>query len=123
VGPRGARGAWRGAVAARALAGAAAALHIWTALPRERQAARPLRRGSLHPRSGASGRRHATHLEREGLAMKLNKNLGMLLLGIYLILHGLNSLLKLDVPALNTILLLLILVSGVVILLFDKAGT
>jgi hypothetical protein len=55
--------------------------------------------------------------------MKLNKNLGMLLLGIYLILHGLNSLLKLDVPALNTILLLLILVSGVVILLFDKAGT
>lgn len=52
--------------------------------------------------------------------MKLNKSPGMLLLGIYLVLHGLNALLKLDIPALNTVLLLLILVSGVVILLFDR---
>jgi len=55
--------------------------------------------------------------------MKVNKNLGMLLLGIYLIVHGLISLFKVDVPALNTALRLLLLVSGLVILLFDRART
>ena len=52
--------------------------------------------------------------------MKLNKNLGMLLLSIYLILVGLVYLLKLSFSGLGIIMGVLALAAGVIILLFDK---
>jgi hypothetical protein len=53
--------------------------------------------------------------------MKLNKNLGMLLLSIYLILVGLVYLLKLSFSGLGVIMGILALAAGVIILLFDKS--
>ena len=53
--------------------------------------------------------------------MKLNKNLGMLLLSIYLILVGLVYLLKLSFSGLGVIMGVLALAAGVIILLFDKS--
>lgn len=53
--------------------------------------------------------------------MKLNKNLGMLLLSIYLILVGLVYLLKLSFSGLGIIMGVLALAAGVIILLFDKS--
>mgnify|MGYP001037767567 FL=1 len=49
--------------------------------------------------------------------MKLIKNLGMFLLGIWLILEGLLPLLKITIPASGTILALLAIAAGVLILL------
>lgn len=49
--------------------------------------------------------------------MKWIKNLGMLLLGIWLILEGLLPLLKVNIPASGTILALLAIAAGVLILL------
>jgi hypothetical protein len=49
--------------------------------------------------------------------MKLSDNLGMLLLGIWLILTGLLPLINLNFPASGTILALLAIAAGVLILL------
>jgi hypothetical protein len=49
--------------------------------------------------------------------MKLTKNLGMFLLGIWLILAGLLPLLRITIPFGDTILALLAIAAGVVILL------
>lgn len=49
--------------------------------------------------------------------MKLTKNLGMFLLGIWLILAGLLPLLKITIPFSDTILALLAIAAGIVILL------
>ena len=49
--------------------------------------------------------------------MKWVRNLGMLLLGIWLILEGLLPLLKITIPASGTILALLAIAAGVLILL------
>jgi hypothetical protein len=112
-----------GVRAQRALAGAVTALHIWAAA-RNRQIARDggacarwLRR------SARSGRHHATHIEKESLPMKVNKNLGMLLLGIYLIIYGLVNLFKITFTGLFTVVAIYVLITGLVILLFDKAST
>ena len=55
--------------------------------------------------------------------MKVNKNLGMLLLGIYLIVYGVVNLFKISFSGLFTVVSLYVLVTGLVILLFDKAST
>jgi len=55
--------------------------------------------------------------------MKLNTNLGMLLLGIYLILYGVITLLKVTTSWIFTAMSVLVLVTGVVLLLFDKTST
>ncbi|MFO7945061.1 MAG: hypothetical protein R6U51_12255 [Anaerolineales bacterium] len=49
--------------------------------------------------------------------MKLPKNLGMLLLGIWLILTGLLQVFTISIPAIGTILALLAIAAGVLILL------
>ena len=49
--------------------------------------------------------------------MKWVRNLGMLLLGIWLILEGLLPLLKVSIPASGTILALLAIAAGILILL------
>lgn len=49
--------------------------------------------------------------------MRLTKNLGMLLLGIWLILTGLLALLRLAIPEGSLILAVLAIVAGVLILL------
>jgi hypothetical protein len=49
--------------------------------------------------------------------MRLTKNLGMLLLGIWLILTGLLALLRLTIPESGLILAVLAIVAGVLILL------
>jgi hypothetical protein len=49
--------------------------------------------------------------------MKLTKNLGMLLLGIWLILTGLIPLLNLGLPVLGTVMTILAIAAGVLILL------
>ena len=51
------------------------------------------------------------------MAMKLTKNLGMLLLGIWLILDGLIPLLNLSFSGLGTLLSILAIAAGVFILL------
>ncbi len=51
------------------------------------------------------------------MTMRLTKNLGMLLLGIWLILTGLVPLLHLSIAHLGTILGLLAVVAGVLIVL------
>jgi uncharacterized membrane protein HdeD (DUF308 family) len=55
--------------------------------------------------------------------MKLNKRLGMLLLGIYLILYGVITLLKVTSSGVYTAMSLFVLVVGIVLLLFDQATT
>ena len=47
--------------------------------------------------------------------LKLNRNLGMLLLGVWLILNGLISLLSLSFSGLGTLMALLALVAGLLI--------
>lgn len=49
--------------------------------------------------------------------MKLTKNLGMLLLGIWLIATGLLQVVSIQIPAIGTILALLAIAAGVLILL------
>ncbi len=49
--------------------------------------------------------------------MKLTKNLGMLLLGVWLILTGLIPLLNLSFSALGTLMAILAIAAGVLILL------
>ena len=49
--------------------------------------------------------------------MKLTKNLGMLLLGIWLIVTGLLPLVSIPIAAIGTILALLAIAAGVLILL------
>ena len=49
--------------------------------------------------------------------MKLPKNLGMLLLGIWLIVTGLLQVVSIHVPAIGTIMALLAIAAGVLILL------
>jgi len=49
--------------------------------------------------------------------MKLTKNLGMLLLGIWLIVTGLLPVVSIPTPAIGTILALLAIAAGVLILL------
>lgn len=49
--------------------------------------------------------------------MKLTRNLGMLLLGIWLILTGLIPLLQLSVPGFGTVMAILAIAAGVLILL------
>jgi hypothetical protein len=53
--------------------------------------------------------------------MKLLKNLGMIVLGIWLIATGLLPLLKIDVPASGTILAVLAIIAGILILLRPSA--
>jgi hypothetical protein len=60
--------------------------------------------------------RLAVHIERR-MAMKLTSNVGMLLLGIWLILSGLIPLLNLGFSGLGTLMLILAIVAGVFILL------
>ncbi len=55
--------------------------------------------------------------------MKITKNLGMLLLSIWLILYGLTYVLKLSFSGLGLVMGLLALAAGVVILLFDTKAT
>ncbi len=55
--------------------------------------------------------------------MKITKNLGMLLLSIWLILNGLTYVLKLSFTGLGTVMGLLALAAGVVILLFEPRTT
>ena len=66
-----------------------------------------------------SGRHHSTHREKESLPMKmkLTKNLGMLVLGIWLILSGLIPLLNLSFSALGTLMAILAIAAGVFIAL------
>ena len=49
--------------------------------------------------------------------MKITKNLGMLLLAIWLILTGLAQVVSIPIPALGTILAVLAIAAGVLILL------
>jgi len=49
--------------------------------------------------------------------MKLTKNLGMLLLGMWLIVTGLLQVVSITIPAIGTILALLAIAAGVSILL------
>lgn len=49
--------------------------------------------------------------------MSLTKNVGMLLLGIWLIATGLLHLVSIQIPAIGTILALLVIAAGVSILL------
>ena len=54
--------------------------------------------------------------DREVNNMKLTKNLGMLLLGIWLIVTGLLQVVSIHVPAIGTVLTLLAIAAGVLIL-------
>ena len=49
--------------------------------------------------------------------MNLTKNLGMLLLGIWLIVTGLLQVVSIQLPAIGTILALLAIIAGVLILM------
>jgi hypothetical protein len=62
---------------------------------------------------------HFSHKEVNNmkLNMKLPKNLGMLLLGIWLIVTGLLQVVSIHIPAIGTILALLAIAAGVLILL------
>ncbi len=55
--------------------------------------------------------------------MKLNKNLGMVLLSVWLILAGLERLINLNFRGLGVIMAILALVAGVILLLFEGART
>ena len=55
--------------------------------------------------------------------MKITKNIGMLLLSIWLILYGLTYVLKLSFTGLGMIMGLLALAAGIVILLFDTKSS
>ncbi len=48
--------------------------------------------------------------------MKLNKNLGMLLLGIWLILNGLSNFINIPIPSMENILSILAIAAGVFII-------
>ena len=62
--------------------------------------------------------RNTTHTQTEGNNMKLiNKKLGMLLLGIWLIMTGLVQVIQVPIPALGMILSLLAMAAGALILL------
>jgi hypothetical protein len=50
------------------------------------------------------------------MKVTLTRNLGMLLLGIWLILTGLSQVASIPIPALGTLLALLAIVAGVLIL-------
>jgi hypothetical protein len=67
-----------------------------------------------------SGRQYSTHLEKESLPMKMNKNLGMVLLSLWLILHALISFFNIAFTGLYIITGGLALLTGIVILFFDK---
>jgi hypothetical protein len=62
-------------------------------------------------------------LEKESLPMRLNKNLGMLLLSIWLILHALITLFDISFRGLYAIMAVLALVAGIVIVLFSNQST
>jgi hypothetical protein len=55
--------------------------------------------------------------------MRLNKNLGMLLLSIWLILHALITLFDISFRGLYAIMAVLALVAGIVIVLFSNQST
>ncbi len=55
------------------------------------------------------------------MTMKLTKNLGMLLLGIWLVLSGLIPLLRPSFSGLGTLMSILAIAAGVFILLGDRA--
>jgi hypothetical protein len=55
--------------------------------------------------------------QEEGNNMKLTKNMGMLLLGIWLIITGLLQVVSIPIAAIGTILALLAIAAGVLILL------
>lgn len=86
---------------------------VAVALAAEAQGVRRLRSNTR------SARHHSTHLEKETLrmAMKLTKNIGMLLLGIWLILGGLIPLLNLSFSELGTLMAILAIAAGAFILL------
>ncbi|HXY19371.1 MAG TPA: hypothetical protein VEH83_05190 [Gemmatimonadales bacterium] len=52
--------------------------------------------------------------------MKINKNLGLIVLAVYFILHGLITLVNFSFAGLGTIMGILALVAGILILFFDK---
>lgn len=56
-------------------------------------------------------------LHKEVNNMKLPKNLGMLLLGIWLIVTGILQVVSIPIPAIGTILAVLAIAAGVLILL------
>lgn len=58
---------------------------------------------------------HFSHKEVNN--MKLTKNLGMLLLGIWLIVTGILQVVSIPIPAIGTILAVLAIAAGVLILL------
>jgi hypothetical protein len=60
---------------------------------------------------------HRPSSHREVNKMKLTKNLGMLLLGMWLIVTGLLQVVTITIPAIGTILALLAIAAGVSILL------
>jgi hypothetical protein len=77
---------------------------------------------AVHARAYAFTVRRANysqHLEKETfpMAMQLTKNLGILLLGIWLILNGLIPLLNLSFAGLSMIMAILAIASGVFLLL------
>jgi hypothetical protein len=61
-------------------------------------------------------------LPNTSLRMRPTKSLGMILLSIWLIAHGLVSLFTVGVPRIHEVMSLLTLVTGVVILLFGKSA-
>ena len=54
--------------------------------------------------------------------MKMNKNLGMILLSLWLIAHAVISFFQLAWSGLNTIMPVFALVTGLVILFYDKSS-
>jgi hypothetical protein len=68
--------------------------------------------------TATASQQQSTHLAKgTPMAMKLTKNLGMLLLGIWLILTGLIPLLNLSFSGLGTLMAILAIAAGVFILL------
>jgi hypothetical protein len=54
--------------------------------------------------------------------MKLNRNIGMIILAIWLILTGLLTLLNVNIPGIGTIMALLAIAAGVFVLLPGRLG-
>ena len=52
--------------------------------------------------------------------MKINKNIGLVVLAVYFILHGLITLLNFSFTGLGTVMGVLALLAGVLILFYDK---
>ena len=72
----------------------------------------------LHGTIGSVGRRikEKNLLQKEVNNMNLTKNLGMLLLGIWLIVTGLLQVVSIPIPAIGILLALLAIAAGVLIL-------